>query len=171
MTMIEADGIRLRIIFEKIKDRERFTDDAQLYQKILTFSLSGKDHQSFIKWEMCKWLKKNHKRFEKRSVVSLQQLVGRKIEKLKDLQLIHEIGTQPISTATGQTPIYAFDATSYLLGWLVESLSSDPPRRSQDINKIFDILWLMLNTDAPSSMNTFLKSLIWKIKENGLFCI
>jgi hypothetical protein len=167
--MIEADGIGLGIIFEKIRDKESFTDDAQLYQKILSFSISGEDHQSFIKWDMCKWLKKNHKRFEKRSVVSLQQLVGRKIEKLKDLQLIHEIGTQPMSKSkSGQTPIYAFDATSYFLRWLIESLSPDPARRSGAINKIFNILYLILETDTPSSTNRFLKSLVGKIKEIDL---
>lgn len=165
--MVKADRITLGIIFERIKDQERFTDDALLYQKILSFSLSGADHQSFIKWEMCKWLKKNHKRFEKRSVVSLQELVARKIEKLLDLQLIHEIGSQPISTGTGQTPIYAFGASSYFLGWLIDGLDSDPIRKSDAINKIFIILYLMLENDVP--MNVFLKSLIRKIKENDLF--
>ena len=72
-----------------------------LYQKILSFSLLGTDHQSFTNWKICKWLKENHRPFEKRSVDSLQQLVERKIEKLIELQLIREIGTQPISTGTG----------------------------------------------------------------------
>jgi hypothetical protein len=167
--MEEVNRISLGIIFERLKDQDRYTENALLYQSILSFSLSGKDHQSFIKWEMCKWLKNNHKHFKRRSVVSLQKLVGRKIEKLKDLQLIHEIGTQPISTATGLTPIYAFDVTSYFLGWLIEGLSQDPARKSGAINKTFNILYLMLETDTPSSMNIFLKSLVWKIKENNLF--
>jgi hypothetical protein len=116
---------------------------------------------------MCKWLKENHRRFEKRSVDSLLPLVARKIEKLIELQLVNEIGTQPISTATGQTPVYAFDSTSYLLGWLVEFKSGS--RKSGAIDKIFNFLYLMLETDTPSSMNIFLKSLVRKIKENDLF--
>jgi hypothetical protein len=116
---------------------------------------------------MCTWLQKNHKRFEKRSVESLQALITRKIEKLKDMQLVREIGSQPIKTATGLTSIYAFDATSYVLGWLIESLNPNPIRKSEAINKIFNILDLMLETDA--FMSIFLKSLIRKMKENDLF--
>ena len=62
------------------KNRERFTDDSLLYQKILSFSLLGTAHQSFARWKICKWLKDNHRPFEKRSVDSLLQLAGRKIE-------------------------------------------------------------------------------------------
>jgi hypothetical protein len=166
--MEEANIISLGIIFERIRDQDRFTDNALLYQSILSFSLLGKDHQSFITWEMCKWLKKNHKRFEKRSVESLQSLIARKIEKLMEMQLVREIGSQPIKTATGLTPIYAFDVTSYFLGWLIESLSQHPDRKSGAINKILNILYLMLETDTPTSMNIFLKSLVGKIKETDL---
>jgi hypothetical protein len=168
MIMTEHDNIALGIIFSRTKNREKFTDDSLLYQKILTFSL-GVDHRSFIRWEICTWLKNNHQPFESRSVESLLQLVGRKIDKLIKLHLIHKIGTRPISTATGQTPVYSFDPMSYFLGWLIESLISDPTKRSGTINKGFSILYLMLETNARSSMNIFLKSLIWKIKENGLF--
>ena len=165
--MTEGNIVQLGIIFDK--DNGKYTNDALLYQKILSFSLSGADHKSFTRWIMCTWLKENHPRFSKRSVDSLQQLVGRKIEKLIELQLIHEIGTQSIGTATGQTPVYAFDPTSYFLGWLIESSSSDPASRSGDINKVFTILYLLLETDTPSSMNIFLKSLARKIKQNDLF--
>ena len=99
--MTEDNKITLGIIFARTKNRERFTDDSLLYQKILSFSLLGTAHQSFARWKICKWLKDNHRPFEKRSVDSLSQLAGRKIEKLIELQLIHEIGTQPISTGTG----------------------------------------------------------------------
>jgi hypothetical protein len=159
--------IHLGIIFNK--SNGVYTDDALLYQKILSFPLTGTNQQFFTNWEMCKWLQKHHKRFEKRSPERLQGLVERKIEKLIELQLVHKIGTQPISTGTGQTPVYIFDPTSYLLGWLIESLSSDPVRRSQDINKVYDIFWLMLDTDAPSPMKIFLKSLVKKTKESGFF--
>lgn len=166
--MTEGNIVQLGIIFAKTKNREKFTDKSLLYQKILSFSLSGTDHQSFTNWELCKWLKENH-RFEKRSVDSLQRLIERKIRKLIELQLVREIGSRPISTGTGQTPVYAFDPTSYFLGWLIESSSSDPAIKSGAINKIFNILWLILETDALSSMNIFLKSLVRKIKENDLF--
>lgn len=79
--MEEANRISLAIIFERLKDQDKFIDNAPLYQSILSFPLSGKDHQSFIKWKMCTWLQKNHRRFEKRSVESLQRLIARKIAK------------------------------------------------------------------------------------------
>jgi hypothetical protein len=165
--MTEGNSVQLGIIFDKANGE--YTNDASLYQKILSFSLSGTDHQSFTNYGMCKRLKLNHQSFEKRSVESLQSLVARKIEKLILLKLVHEIGTQEISTGTGQTPVYAFDWMSYFLGWLIESSSRDPARRSEAINKIFNILYLMLEINAPNSMNIFLKSLIRKIKENDFF--
>lgn len=167
--MVQADKITLGIIFKRIKDDESFTDDAQLYQKILTVSILGSEHQFFTRWEMCRWLKDNHQPFQKRSVESLQQLVERKIKKLIELELIHIIGTQQISTATGETSVYAFHLTSYFLAWLIESLSADSTTRTNAHNKIFNILYLMLEMDTPSSMKTFLKSLLWKFKEKNLF--
>lgn len=167
--MIEADRITLAAIFEKIKGRETYTDDSLLYQKILTFCLLGSDYQSFTRWTICKWLKDNHQPFQKRSVQSLLQLIGRKIKKLIELELIHISGTQQISTATGETPVYAFHLTSYFLAWLIENLSADSTTRTKAHNKIFDILYLMFEMNTPSSMNIFLKSLIGKIKENDLF--
>ena len=98
-------------------------------KRFLSFSLLGTDHQSFARWKICKWLKDNHRPFEKRSVDSLLQLAGRKIGKLIELQLIHEIGTQPISTGTGTTPVYAFDSTSYFLVWLTRVQVSDPTQK------------------------------------------
>jgi hypothetical protein len=159
--------LQLDIIFNK--SNGEYTDDALLYQKILSFSLSGADHQSFTNYKLCKWLKEHHQRFEKRSVDSLQKLVERKIGKLIVLQLVHEIGTQPISTGTGQTPVYAFDWKSYVLGWLIESLRPELAIRVRAINKVFNILWLILESDTPSSMNIFFRSLIQKMKERGLF--
>jgi hypothetical protein len=52
---------------------------------------------------------------------------------------------------------------------LIDSLDTDPDRKDKAINKVINILYLMLETDSPSSMNIFLKSLIKKIKENDLF--
>jgi hypothetical protein len=164
--MTEGNIVQLGIIFDKAN--EKYTNNSLLYQKILTFPLSGTDHQSFTNWELCKWLKENHRRFKKRSVDSLQQLVERKIRKLIELLLVHEIGTRPISTGTGQTPVYAFESTSYFLGWLIESSSSDPAR-SGAVDKVFNILHLMFELNAPSSMNIFLKSLIMKAKEDNFF--
>jgi hypothetical protein len=86
-----------------------------------------------------------------------------------ELQLIHEIGTQPIRTGTGQTSVYAFDATGYFLGWLIESLSSDPIRKIKAIDKIYNILYIMLDTNMSSSISIFLKLLIRKMKDSGLF--
>ena len=51
----------LGIIFARTKNRERFTDESLLYQKILSFSLLGTAHQSFARWKICKWLKDNHR--------------------------------------------------------------------------------------------------------------
>jgi hypothetical protein len=99
----------------------------------------------------------------------LQALIERKIKRLLELQLIHKIGNQPISKGTGQTPVYAFDSMSYFLGWLIESLSSDPIKKNKAVDKLFNILYLLLETDLSSSMNIFLKSLIRKIKDCGLF--
>jgi hypothetical protein len=115
-----AEGT-LSIIFERSKNPEKYTKNALLYQKILTFPLSGADFRIFTRWKLCKWLKINYRLFKKRSVESLQQLVGRKIDVLLELHLIHEIGTQLVSTGSSQTPVYAFDATTYVLGWLIES--------------------------------------------------
>jgi hypothetical protein len=165
--MTVGNTTQLGIIFEK--DNGKYTDDALLYQKILSFPLLGTDHKSFTRWMMCKWLKENHPHFSNRSVNSLQALVGRKIEKLLELQLIYEIGTQPVSKGTGQTSVYEFNSTSYFLGWLIENLCQDTARSNGGVNKIFDILWLMLDTDTASLLNIFFKSLIWKIKVNDLF--
>jgi hypothetical protein len=169
--MIEYTEICLGKIFSQTKDREKFTDDALLYQEILSFSLWGIDHLSFtfIGRDISKWLKKNHHSFEKRSVDSLKQLVDRKIKKLMELQLIHEIGTRPIRTGTGQTSVYAFDSMGYFLGWLIESFSSDPIRKIKAVDKIFNFLYLMLDTNVSSSMSIFLKALIKKMKVSGLF--
>jgi hypothetical protein len=169
--MTAYTGIFLGNIFSRTKNREKFTNDALLYQEILSFSLQGINHQpfTFIGRDISKWLKKNHQRLEKRSVDSLTQLVDRKIKKLMELQLIHEIGTQPIKTGTGQTSVYAFDSMGYFLGWLTESLSSDPVIKNKTINKLFNILYFILETDMPSSMTLFLKLLVRKIKDNNLF--
>ena len=167
--MIEADRITLGIFFARTKGQESFTDDSLLYQRILRFSLLGTDHQSFTRWTMCKWLRDNHESFKKRSVESLQPLVARKMEYLMELQLIQAIGTQSISKGTGKTPVYTFHTTSYFLGWLIDSLIPDLVRKNRAINKIYNILWLVLEMDAPSSMNRFLKLLIRKIKQNELF--
>lgn len=165
--MTEGNTVQLGIIFDRANGK--YIKAASLYQIILLFSLSGTDHRSFTRWKMCKWLKENHQCFEKRSVDSLQPLVGRKIEKLIELHLVHEIGTQPISTATGQTSVYAFDSTSYFLGWLIESFSPDPVRKNKAIDKLFNILQLMLESDTPSSMSIFLKLLIRRMKIEGVF--
>ena len=166
--MAEEDRVQVGIIFDKDKDTEKYTNDALLYQKILKFSLLGTNHRSFTRWTICKWLKNNHQPFEKRSVVSLQNLVGRKIKVLLQLELIHEVGSQEITTGTGETTVYTFDVSSYLLGWLIESSCSNPIKRDRAIKKIFNILYFML-IDPPTSMNIFLVSLISKFKENGLF--
>ena len=170
--MTEDNKITLGKIFAKTKNRERFTEDSLIYQKILKFSILGIDHQSFTRWKMCKWLRDNHPSFEKRPVVNLQELVERKIENVIKLQLIHEIGTQAVSKGTGQTPVYAFDSTSYFLAWLIESLSIDQTRRTEAANKIFNIMFLMLELiepNAATSTNMFLKTLVRKFKDNGLF--
>jgi hypothetical protein len=58
--MTEYTEIFLGKIFSRIKNREKFTDDALLYQEILSFSLWGIDHRSFtfIGLDISKWLKK-----------------------------------------------------------------------------------------------------------------
>jgi hypothetical protein len=130
--MTEYTKIFLGNILSWTKNREKFTDDAMLYQEILSFSLRGIEYQSFTRWKMCKWLKENHRPFENRSVESLQQMVARKISNLES-KLIVEIGSQPVSKGKGQTSVYAFNSTGYFLGWLIESLSSDPTRMNKAI--------------------------------------
>jgi hypothetical protein len=166
--MAEENRIQLGIIFDKDKGTGKYSDDALLYQKILKFSLLGTNYRTFSRWAICKWLKNNHLPFEKRSVVSLQNLVERKIKILLELKLIHEIGSQKISTGTGETTLYTFDVPSYLLGRLIESSCGNANKRNRAIEKVFNTLFFML-TDPPVSMNIFLKSLIRKFRENGPF--
>ena len=68
--MTEGNIVQLGIFFDK--DNRKYANDALLYQKILSLSLSGADHQSFTRWIMCTWLKENHPPFSNRSVDTIR---------------------------------------------------------------------------------------------------
>ena len=130
----------------------------------------------FTSWKLTKWLRYNHIIYATRykenpldsdhnEIESLQKTTKRNIERLIELELLHEVGKEKIETGTGTTALYSYTVFGRLIAWIVERQNIEDSvvvdrdeyskRKSITANEIYNVLQEVLMKGYSHTQSTF----------------